>query len=79
MATTRKELEYRCSDDCIQSGCPQHTARMSYESVCDIIYFVDGKHIEISFERGSLRAFFDLYKELLKSRADMYNPFKESV
>ena len=77
MGTTRKELEFRCSDDCLQSGCPTHVARVAYESVCDILYFSDGKHIDVSFEKGSLQAFLKLIKELSKKRVEMRNVLEE--
>ena len=41
--------EYICrhSDDCRQEGCPRHTAKLSYNSVCDIysIDFGDGQKV----------------------------------
>jgi hypothetical protein len=48
---------------------------MSYESVCDILDFVDGKNIEVSFKRGSLEAFMKLLRELSKSRIEIKHLF----
>jgi hypothetical protein len=68
MATVIRTKKYRCSDDCLQSGCPTHEAKLIYQSVSDAYTFENGKGETKYFERGELEAFIELLKRL--DRAD---------
>jgi hypothetical protein len=38
------EVEYRCSNDCDQSGCPSHKMKLEYHRGSDVVtLWVDGK------------------------------------
>lgn len=63
MANIVREIRYRCSDDCVMSGCPGHIGRLFYQSVADTYRF-DMNGREISFERGELDAVIVLLKSL---------------
>lgn len=60
---------YRCSDDCVQSGCPSHEAVLEYMSVTDSYTFKSDRQ-EKYFERGELEAFIELLDKMGKLRAD---------
>ena len=68
MATITHTKKYRCSDDCLQSGCPTHEAKLIYQSASDTYTFENGKGETKYFERGELEAFIELLKGL--DRAD---------
>lgn len=68
MATIVNKLQYSCSDDCLQSGCPKHEAELTYQSTSDAYIFNNGKGDIKYFERGELEAFITLLKQL--DRAD---------
>ena len=42
---TPYKQKYRCYEDCVMSGCPQHEATFAYHSVSDTfeITFMDGR------------------------------------
>lgn len=71
MGTVRKSLKYHCSDDCVQSGCPNHTASMEYQSTADILHYDDGKGQDVYFERGSFRAFMTMLAECGWARVEV--------
>lgn len=56
--------KYRCSDDCLQSGCPEHEATLVYQSITDVYTFDNGNGKTHFFERGELEAFIELLKGL---------------
>ena len=64
MASIIHTMEYRCSDDCLQIGCPSHEAKLIYQSISDTYVFENGKGETKYFERGELEAFIELLKEL---------------
>ena len=68
MATIKLNKKYRCSDDCVQSGCPSHIAELEFMSVSNGYKFTGRR--EHYFERGELEAFIGLLKELSELRAD---------
>lgn len=68
MATIIHKLKYRCSDDCLQSGCPTHEGVLEYQSTSDAYKFDNGKGEIKYFERGELETFIALLKGL--DRAD---------
>lgn len=63
MALVERELMYRCSDDCLPSGCPGHRGRLLYQSVSDAYEFDMGGR-RIPFERGELDAVIELLRSL---------------
>ena len=63
MATIQRTIKYRCSDDCVMSGCPGHEGELLYQSTSDAYTFnMNGR--ELSFERGELDAMLDLLRSL---------------
>lgn len=63
MATVKKEITYRCYDDCKMSGCPSHKGILKFQSVSNAYNFnMNGK--EYFFEEGELQAMIDLIKSL---------------
>jgi len=78
MGTVNKELRYQCSDDCIQSGCPGHTAKMSYQSTADVLHFEDGKRMDVYFERGNLTAFMTILARIGRGRVEMQGVIEDA-
>jgi hypothetical protein len=70
MATNKLRRNYRCSDDCEQSGCPSHMAVLTHQSASDAYSFDNGKGQIANFERGELECFISLLKELNEFRMD---------
>ncbi len=62
MATINHELKYRCNDDCLQSGCPSHIAKLQVQTTSDYYTFDNGHGSIHHFERGELEAFIKLLK-----------------
>lgn len=59
MAIIKRQLTYRCYDDCLQSGCPTHEATLEVQTTSQAYTFnLDGR--ELYFERGELEALLDL-------------------
>ena len=59
MTTIRRELTYRCYDDCKSQGCPTHVATLEVQTTSQAYTFnLDGR--ELYFERGELEALLDL-------------------
>lgn len=82
MALVTREVSYRCSDDCVMSGCPGHVGRLAYHSTSDHYGFNMNGDV-YSFERGELEAMILLLRSL--NRADAIdldapelNPTKEN-
>lgn len=63
MATIEREVTYRCSDDCMPSGCPGHKGRLVYQSTADS-YMFNMNGMELHFERGELDAMISLLSQL---------------
>lgn len=59
MTSVERTVNYRCSDDCLQSGCPSHEGKLIFQSVSDAYTFMM-KGREMSFERNELQAMLDL-------------------
>ena len=64
MATIIKEKEYWCTDDCIQCGCPKHTAKLTFQSTALVYTFEDGQGGEYFFDDAKLQVLIDLIKSL---------------
>jgi len=60
MATARRELTYRCSDDCKQSGCPTHNGVVEHNTISDTFTFNMNGRV-LCFERGEMDAMVALY------------------
>lgn len=69
MANIIREISYRCSDDCVMSGCPGHLGILRWQSVSDAYSFSMNGRI-LHFERGELEAMIALLRELNLSRVD---------
>lgn len=55
----KRQLTYRCYDDCKQAGCPTHEATLEVQTTSqDYTFNLDGR--ELFFERGELEALLDL-------------------
>jgi hypothetical protein len=70
MATIEITKKYRCSDDCIQSGCPGHESKLTFQSTSDAYVFENGKGDKVFFERGELESFISILKDLNAQRVD---------
>ena len=71
MAQFDLEIQYRCSDDCVQSGCPSHTLTLTYNSVVDRIVLTNTLGDKfVGFERNEIEAFIELLLQLRERRAD---------
>jgi hypothetical protein len=63
MANCVRELTYKCSDDCVISGCPGHAGKLEWQSVSDAYTFtMNGR--TLNFERGELDAMLSLLGSL---------------
>ena len=70
MANVKLEEKYRCSDDCVQSGCPKHLATLEYFSVTNTYLFDNGKGVAHHFEDSELEVMISLLKKLKLRRED---------
>lgn len=78
MATIEREVTYRCSDDCVPSGCPGHKGRLTYQSTADSYLFnMSGR--ELHFERGELDAMIELLKKLDRCDCVQVTPNSEEL
>lgn len=76
MSTTKYKINYHCSEDCKQSGCPSHEAILTYQSTGDGYCFDDGKGHSDSvkfFERAELEQLIKLLKIMSDDRSDSVN------
>lgn len=75
MAVVEHEITYRCSDDCLMSGCPGHQADITYWSVSDsYTIHLNGRKIEL--ERGELEALLKIVALLAEDRCDAVQPIE---
>lgn len=59
MAIIKRQLTYRCYDDCKQSGCPTHEATLEVQTTSQAYTFnLDGR--ELFFDRGELEVMLKL-------------------
>ncbi len=66
--TWSREIKYKCSQDCQQSGCPSHTFRVRWDRTVDLIYLeFDGKDTQC-IEMGEFEAMIKLYKEIMEPK-----------
>lgn len=70
MAKVTLYKEYHCSDDCSQSSCPGHKAKLAYNSVSNLYEFDNGKGNQHFFEDSELDTFIQLLKGLSLKRED---------
>ena len=46
MSTSKYKLQFHCSDDCVQSGCPSHEMEfVNYHTSCTCEFKVDGRRM----------------------------------
>jgi hypothetical protein len=57
MSTSISEIvEYRCVDDCVQSGCPGHKMQLLIHNTVNIVHVeIDGKRFA-SFDENQIEA-----------------------
>jgi hypothetical protein len=70
MATVILKEKYRCSDDCVQSGCPEHEMILSFQTVSNSYKVENGKGDTYYFEDGELSTLINLLKQLSERRVD---------
>jgi hypothetical protein len=70
MATVELKTRYKCSDDCVQSGCPSHELKLEFQSTSDSYQLIKEVGQGIYFESAELEAMIFLLKELQKQRVD---------
>jgi len=68
MATVTRTKKYHCYNDCKQEGCPEHEAKLDFQSTSNFYTFDNGNGEVRHFEEGELQVFIDLLKSL--GRAD---------
>jgi len=67
MANVKREITYRCRDDCRMEGCPSHEGTLEFQSTSNHYHFImNGK--DKYFEQNELQAIIDLIDSL--NRAD---------
>ena len=71
MSTTTREWFYNCSEDCQQSGCMGHTARMEYQSTASILTFDTGNGQRIFLDSNQLDAFLAMLASIGKHRCEI--------
>lgn len=74
MGTIRKEVSYKCYNDCVQSGCPGHVAVVTYQSTSDIYAFDDGRNLPHSkkhFDPKTLQIFINALKDMDTTMIDV--------
>lgn len=69
MANIEHKQLYRCSDDCLQEGCPGHEAILRIQTCSDAYCFIGTNEKKIYFERNELQAFLNLLAGI--DRADI--------
>lgn len=70
MSNQARERRFHCSNDCRQTGCPGHTARLTYSHTSDTRSLqIDGEY-EATLDANAWRAFINLDVELRESRDD---------
>lgn len=63
MTTIKRQLTYRCYDDCLQSGCPTHAAIIEVQTTSQAYTFnLNGR--ELFFERGELEVMIELIEKI---------------
>lgn len=78
MSTSVLERKYKCWNDCLQSGCPSHKAKLTFQSVSDSLVFDDGQGQEFHIQTPELDAFLDMLKELSQFRVEIKLPKEEA-
>lgn len=76
MANCKREIIYRCFNDCRMEGCPTHKGILEFQSCSNAYTFnMDGE--VYFFEQGKLQAMVDLLKSLNRLDAiDLKSDFK---
>lgn len=70
MSRQVRERRFHCLNDCVQTGCPGHTATLSYEHASDTRGLdIDGERRH-TFDANAWRAFVNLDVELRENRDD---------
>jgi hypothetical protein len=83
MATIEREWNYKCDDDCEQSGCPGHKASFLFQTTSGVFCYKSTEDDEGTwFDGNELTAFLKVLEEVSSFRADMprvvINPKKNS-
>jgi len=68
MATIKIQKKFSCYEECDRTGCPSHTAELTFQSSSNYYSFDNGKGKIVQFEQGELQALTDLLFELYKRR-----------
>lgn len=70
MGQLKIEKQYRCDDDCQQSGCPGHTAILEFNSVANVYHYNDGNGQEIWLDVTQAQILIEMFKFYSETRAD---------
>lgn len=73
MGQITNQVDYRCDDDCVQSGCPGHIATLTFNSISNIYHFNNGKDIDIYLDKNQIEAFVKMLKMFSDTRADTFH------
>ena len=64
MSTINYEMKYSCDNDCKQSGCPEHTAKLSFQTTANVISFDDGDGTNHHFDLSKLTTLLKLLNQM---------------
>lgn len=73
MSRSILERTYKCWNDCVEQGCPSHTAKLTFQSVSDSLEFDDGKGQKFYIQTPELEAFIEMLRELSGWRVEIDN------
>jgi hypothetical protein len=71
VSTTRLKRKYRCLNDCLPQGCPEHVACLEFQSTSDALSFDDGKGFKIEMQPPELEAFLHMLKDLVDAHEEI--------
>lgn len=61
---SKLEENYRCDDDCVQSGCPGHNMQLIINNTAGVgTLIIDGKQIHI-FDRSSAASLHKIFNKI---------------
>ena len=63
MVNCKREITYRCNNDCRIAGCPSHKGILEFQS-CSNAYHFNMNGRDLFFEEGELQAMIDLIRSL---------------
>lgn len=59
-----EEILFKCSNDCVQSGCPGHSVKCTYLGVSDVVEFRFSDGHSIYRDRNELKAMIKAWESV---------------